>query len=121
MGLATGLNGAGCPTGKAGVLGVVGVGKVVPEFEFMFGPFGVGAWGATNGLTFGELPIAVGQGKLLGPSWPPILINSCFVGHGTEGIRFSFVGRKGYGVNAGVEATCLALCMSLELPLFRFC
>ena len=75
----------GFPIGNRGALGAAGVMgasgaellPIVPAGEvpvvdlLIAGPFRVGAFGATRGDTLGELPMAVGQGKLLG-AMPPI-------------------------------------------------
>jgi len=61
--LARGEFGEGAPVGLPGV--------IVPP-----GPFTEGAWGETRGLTFGEFPMAVGHGKLLGEIEPPITLPS---------------------------------------------
>jgi hypothetical protein len=57
----------------------VGAPEGLPGVRELFGPFSEGACDCTKGVTFGELPIAVGQGKDFGPSEPPIklLVRSC--------------------------------------------
>ena len=83
-----GLAGTGIPPfGAAGFAGddTAGAGTLVePVAPKFVADSGVGATDFVNGDTFAELPIAVGQGKVLAAS-PPIGVNSpCFRGSKVE-------------------------------------